>query len=83
MAHDSFVLLLTHLCIGNQGRKLTVILFQIQIILLDASGIIPREKNFFMELIFLWVFEMQVPNKEDKMVTAADVAVEGRFLVMP
>lgn len=39
-------------------------------------------KGIFRESIFLWVFEIQVCNNEEIIVTAVDV-VEGQFLVMP
>lgn len=34
-------------------------------------------KGIFRELIFLWVFEILVPNNEEIMMTAADIVVEG------
>lgn len=76
MAHSSFVLLLTHPCIGNQGKKHSNFISDT-----DYSSCCQwhntKIKRIFRESIFLWVFEIQVHNNEEIIVTAADVVVEG------
>ena len=81
MAHNCFVLLLTHLHISHQGKNCNF---------LSDMGYSSfcqwqhtRIKGTFRESIFSWVFEIQEHNNDEITATAADVVVKGCFLVLP
>lgn len=79
MAHNSLVLLLTYLHIAHLGKTCNFPSAMCYFFFCQWQH--TRMKVIFRESIFLWVFEIQEHNHDERTVTAADIVVAGGLLV--